>query len=136
MKQIGFVHFCENCKNRFSSGFNFQQKCECGGRLQSAGPLWLGNLWDSALINEMIAMQETLGWGAKHTKFLQLLIDESKINVPYYFEVSEFAKVEPKTSAVIETLQKKGFAVSQTHFSEKGIRTNAPISHLREIFQH
>lgn len=136
MKQIGFIHFCENCKARFSSGFNFHQSCDCGGKLQSAGPLYLGNLWDENLIRQMDSEQTSLGWGAKYQNFLGVLSSESKVNVPYYFEISEFAKIEPKTSAVIETLQKKGFAVSPTHFSEKGIRTNASISKLKEIFQH
>ena len=136
MKQIGFIHFCEKCKNRFSSGFNFQQKCECGGHLQSAGPLWLGSLWNEELIKQMESEQIKIFGKTKYHNFFNILMEESKINIPYHFEISEFAKVEPKTRDVIATLQKKGFAVSPTHFSEKGIRTNAPITKLKEIFKH
>lgn len=131
MKHIGFIHFCEKCKARFSSGFNFQQSCDCGGKLQSAGPLYLGNLWDTELIKEMLKHEPAQN---KNKDFLETLCDESKINVPYYFEIMEFAKIEPRTDYVIKTLKEKSFAVSRTHFSDKGIRTNAPIQKLRELF--
>ena len=135
MKKIGFIHFCEKCKHRFATGFNFQQKCECGGRLQSAGPLWLGNLWDAKLIKDMIAVQENLKWGTKHNKFLKTLINESKINVPLYFETKEFLKIEPKMEKIIKKIKSKGFKVSKTHFSNKGIRTNATIKQLKSLFK-
>lgn len=129
MKQIGFAHYCERCKHRFSSGFNFNQKCECKGYLQSAGPLWLGDLWDENLIKDMIKLD------SRRKEFLNLLLSESKIQVPYHFENSEFIKVEPKFEDVLKKIKKGGFKAARTHFSKKGIRTNASIAQLRELFK-
>ncbi|MDD5181934.1 MAG: tRNA (guanine(10)-N(2))-dimethyltransferase [Candidatus Nanoarchaeia archaeon] len=134
MKQIGFIHFCEKCKARFSSGFNFQQSCGCGGKLQSAGPLYLGSLWNEELVKQMESEQIKVFGRTKYHNFLAVLMEESRINIPYYFEIMEFAKIEPRTDAVIKKLNEIGFLVSRTHFSDKGIRTNASISKLRELF--
>jgi tRNA (guanine26-N2/guanine27-N2)-dimethyltransferase len=135
MKKIGFIHFCEKCGNRFASGFNFQQKCSCGGRLHSAGPLYLGNLWNPELIEEMDKAETELKWGTKYRKFFRTLLEESKIDVPYYFETSELGEKEPTMQDILEKVENAGFKVSRTHFSPKGIRTNATIEELRHIIK-
>ena len=59
----------------------------------------------------------------KLEKFLKTLIEESKVEVPYYYLSSDFKK-EKKIDEMIKELKKKGFKASRTHFEGKGIRTN------------
>jgi tRNA (guanine26-N2/guanine27-N2)-dimethyltransferase len=130
MKKIGFIHFCEKCKERFTSGFNFMQKCSCGGRLQSAGPLYLGNFWDGELIKKMIDLSNEI----KITEFLQLLLDESTIDVPYHYS-DEIFKKQVKMDSLVEKLRKEGFLASRSHFNGKAIRTNAKLKDIDKAVQ-
>lgn len=123
LKDIGFICYCSKCKKRFVAKFGEWQKCKCGNKLSFAGPLYLGNLWDAELVNKMNLAQEKLKWGTRYTRFLKLLGEESKINVPFYYESFEFKK-EKRIEEMINELKGKGFKASRTHFSGKGIRTN------------
>jgi len=128
LEKIGFIHYCSKCKKRFSSGFTFPEKCSCGNKLQSAGPLYLGNLWDTKVINEMQKQTND----EKILGFLGILEAESKIDVPYYYETEDFFKIEPKIEEVIAKIGKH-FPVSHTHFSQKGFRTTANFEEIRKI---
>jgi tRNA (guanine26-N2/guanine27-N2)-dimethyltransferase len=116
LKDIGFIYYCSKCKNRFATK-EHREKCKCKNKLSFAGPLYLGNLWDSKLVAKMLKLDK------KHEKFLKTLLAESKVPVPFYYESSEFKK-EKKIAEMIAEIKKKGFKASRTHFSGKGIRTN------------
>jgi tRNA (guanine26-N2/guanine27-N2)-dimethyltransferase len=161
LQNIGFIYYCQKCKRRFATKFEMHEKCKCGNKLSFAGPLYIGNLWDSKLIEKMIApinlakavLEETKGdisieevlegkkkskaaneiiknvtydnmLKLKHGGFLNRLLEESKINVPYYYEAEELGMEGKKIDEIVKELKKKGYKASRTHFSGKGIRTN------------
>jgi tRNA (guanine26-N2/guanine27-N2)-dimethyltransferase len=134
-KQIGFINYCPKCGNRFASGFDYPQKCNCGEKLQHAGPLYLGKLWEPKLIEEMIKVQEKLKWGTRHSRFLRTLIKESQVSAPYFFEPADFFTVEPKSYEIFETLEKAGIKAVPTHFAPKGFRTDASFEQLKSAFK-
>jgi len=118
LKDIGFIYYCNKCKNRFATKFEMREKCNCGNKLCFAGPLYTGNLWDGKLVKKMMELSS-----GKNHMFLRTILEESKINIPCYYESFELEK-EKKIEEMIENLKKKGFSASRTHFSGKGIRTN------------
>ncbi len=127
LQDIGFIYYCPKCKRRFATKFEMHEKCKCGNKLSFAGPLYIGNLWDSKLIKTMISLENPKyikQMTKKHEKFLNRLLEESKINVPYFYEVGELGWEDKKLDEVVKELKKEGFKASRTHFSGKGIRTN------------
>jgi tRNA (guanine26-N2/guanine27-N2)-dimethyltransferase len=95
---------------------------------QEVGPLWVGQLQDKKLLREMIKSSEL------HKEFLQLLLEEEKINIVGFIDIHEYMKKNKKQglshNKVIEKLHKKGFKAARTHFSYKGIKTNADIKKI------
>lgn len=137
LENIGFIYFCRKCRKRFATKFLHKESCSCGNKLDWAGPLYVGNLWDTKLIEEMIKHDKDKFINFlknKHMQFLETVLEESKIDVPCFYETDEFGKIEQRINEVIEKLKKSGFKASRTHFSGKGIRTNAGIEQIRKFF--
>jgi len=169
LDKIGFIYFCRKCRNRFATKFLHKEKCTCGNQLEWTGPLYIGNLWDTTLVEEMMkhlnpatavaeltkgktTLTQVLrgkkvpygnvldtvlninGLKNKHMQFLETVFEESKIDIPCFYETDEFGTVEPRINEVIEKLKKSGLKASRTHFSGKGIRTNADVEQLKKCF--
>jgi tRNA (guanine26-N2/guanine27-N2)-dimethyltransferase len=86
------------------------------GMFQGAGPMWLGRLWDTELVQKI-----DLGE-------LSIIAEESKLDVIGFYDVHQICKAQkmraPKMSAIIEAVTKLGHKASQTHFSKYGIKTD------------
>jgi len=136
MRNMGFVFHCFTCFHRETAkGFPevaHSRKCdECGSRLSVAGPLWLGNLSDAHFCDlmEQEIQKRKLKLGGKIRKMLTLVKSESNAP-PTYFVVDKMCDAlnlpVPPVDDVVESLRKEGFHASLTHFSSRGIRSNAP----------
>jgi len=102
------------------------------GMFNGAGPLWMGNLGDSKLVNKMYS---TLLKNNELLKFLKIIKDESKVNVVGFYDVHDIAKKQKlktivKKWSIIEKIKKKRFEAASTHFSGTGIRSNIPYNKL------
>lgn len=136
LENIGFIYFCRKCKNRFATKFEHKEICTCSNKLEFAGPLYIGNLWDIKTVEEMLKQCKNKFINilkAKHSKFLQTINSEAKVGAQCFYETDEFGKAEPKINELIEKLQKAGFKASRTHFSGKGIRTNAQYEEIKKF---
>lgn len=104
------------------------------GMLGKRGPLWLGRLWDTKLLMKIIRQNKD----EKLDKFLKTLYEESKIDTIGFYQLHAFCKKNKlklkKTQVVKDEIIKKGYKVSDTHFSLYGIRSNIPVDELRNIF--
>jgi len=127
LQNIGFIYYCNKCKRRFATKFEMHEKCSCGNKLSFAGPLYVGKLWDEKIVNKMISLDSPKYLGklkSKHENFLKRILEESKIDVPYFYEAEELGWEGKKLDEIVKELIKKGYKASRTHFSGKGIRTN------------
>jgi len=101
-----------------------------------AGPLWTGELWDPETVRKMLAASdETM---AKETVTLLAKIGREMPLPPYYHHVDHLAsmtgKSPPRTAWLLERLGEAGFRASGVHYNPKGIRTDAGLRELGEIF--
>ncbi len=91
------------------------------------GPMWLGKLCDEKIVKNI-----------KHP-FAKTLLEECKINVPWYFHIhklySKIGKRPIKTEDVLEKVKKAGFKASKTHFEDLGIKTNANLREIKKIIR-
>ena len=100
------------------------------GIFSTAGPLWLGKLWDEELTNEMYKVSTELKLGRETEKLIYEISKEAEIHTLGFFDLHKIAKKKrmkhlPKLDEVIYKLIEKGFKASRTHFNSNAIKTNA-----------
>jgi len=117
------------------------------GFYETAGPLWLGKLWDRALLKEMVRLankqavkKELKGKIPTFSLVRDLYFKESLINTVGFYDLHKLcSKLKlpeiPRYDDIIEKLKKKGYKASRTHFSKTGIKTNAPYKDVVKIIK-
>ncbi|MCX8177452.1 MAG: tRNA (guanine(10)-N(2))-dimethyltransferase [Candidatus Bathyarchaeota archaeon] len=142
LSQMGYVLHCFNCFHREtvceSTLLQHGISCpECGSKMDYAGPLWLGCLWDREF--HALMMEETgrkkLGCMKRVMQILKLIREE--INAPpTYFVLDKICDnlglSIPSKTKIIEMLKSWGFVATSTHFHPRGIRTNASAAQVKQ----
>jgi tRNA (guanine26-N2/guanine27-N2)-dimethyltransferase len=129
----GYFLWCKNCLSRASSQFNVS-KCSCGKDYDYAGPLWLGELWNHKIVKQMIPEAE-----GRAKELLETIEKESHIPIVGFYDIHRIAKnlkaTIPKYEVIFNALKKKKYKVALTHFSDHGIRTDAPLDEIKKILR-
>ncbi len=133
LDDIGYLSYCDSCLWR---DFLRRDKCPvCGEEVETAGPLWTGKFVDQRFTSDMLEeMPED--WEAY--ELLERLDSEAEILTPYYDVhalASSIGYSSPKRDEFIDALRDRGYPVSRTHFSPTGVRTDAPVEHIREVLE-
>jgi tRNA (guanine26-N2/guanine27-N2)-dimethyltransferase len=139
---LGFIFWCDECFNTTFSSEPFEEKiCICGNKKVYAGPLWIGKIFDEKVVEGMISENESKTYKNKDEirKILITIREESKINVPYYFDLHEIfkkLKIPAKNfDEIIEKLKREDYEVSRTHFNQNAIKTNASAKKIFEVVE-
>jgi tRNA (guanine26-N2/guanine27-N2)-dimethyltransferase len=145
IKNMGHILHCFKCLHREPverlSAFRQSTKCdECGSKIDFAGPLWLGKIFDSEFCQLMRteAKHRALRHGKEIRKILALTKNEIEAPITYYMLdklCSKLALPAPSTERVLKALKEEGFKAYLTHFNSKGIRTNASSANIKELLQ-
>jgi len=142
IENMGYILHCFSCFHRESQrGISppLKRDCpECGSKLQTAGPLWLGSLLNNEFCIKMKdwVRRRKLCNEAKIHRMIALIIEEAEAPITYYVVdklCDKFNLPVPPLSKIMEELGKQGFQAVATHFSSKGVRTNAPANVARKI---
>jgi len=142
---IGYILHCENCLNRtIIQGIapKITSICPvCGKNFKTVGPLWCGSILDQQFIEEMLENIETTKINQENQvlKLLNRTYDETNAPATHYdlHEISKKLKISaPRLDKVLESLKENGYFASRTHFKPTGIKTDAPVSKIKEIVQH
>ncbi len=106
---------------------------------KSAGPMWLGSLWDVDLVEKMLNLSRSLSPKTISRETVNLLYkisEEAKVPIVGFFDLAEMKlKQVPKLFDVISKLQEKGYFAARTHFSPTGIKTNAKQTEFLKILR-
>ena len=93
MKNHGYILYCKKCLFRKNADSIFNdEKCPlCKSKLDYAGKLWLGQLWDKKLATKM--NQEARKNNNKELiKLMQIINNESKINSAGFYDIAKVIK--------------------------------------------
>lgn len=143
LAQQGHVSHCRACGSRVLThgiAVELPRVCECGERLEHAGPMWLGRLMDKEFINKVSAdlVNRNFKLGRQELVLLNRCAEEAD-GPPTFYDVHEMASragvSAPKLVKVIAELRKMGFTVSRTHFSDVGLRTDAPADEFMRVLK-
>ncbi len=140
--EMGHVLHCFACSHREASKGMFsplRRECpECGSKLESAGPLWLGKLLDErfCMLMESEAEERSLRQGKRIHRLLSRVREEAEAPITYYVidkVCDQLGLPVPPMSEVLNGLEKVGFRALTTHFHNRGFRTDAPAKGVREV---
>lgn len=141
LQKMGHVLHCFSCFHRESqlemTPFLRRDCPECGSKLQVAGPLWLGPLWDERFCTmlDSEARRKELRNRIRILRLISLITREAHAPVTYYAIdklCDKFNLPVPSLSRVIDHLSSRGYQVVATHFSTKAVRTDAPATALKD----
>jgi tRNA (guanine26-N2/guanine27-N2)-dimethyltransferase len=145
IQNMGYILHCFKCLHRETAKeFSFLEhpgKCsECGAKLNVAGPLWLGKIFDKEFceLMEEIANKKDFRLASRISKILSLIKDEAEAPITYHVCDELCHKLNlpaPAIAEVVEALRNAGFRAYVTHFNSKGIRTDASAMEIRELLQ-
>ena len=133
-KEIGYVSHCFSCGARIIDNTVMARCLECGKKTKSAGPLWIGELFDRQIIEKSLKFAPT----RKSKQLLAGALDE--IGAPKtYFVVDKLCGSlgipPPPLSKIIDVLQKNGFRAARTILNPKALRTDVTVLRLKEILK-
>ena len=142
VKNLGFILHCFNCFHRETTHQPFSNiQCpECGSKMDYAGPLWLGSIYDENFCELMTKENKTVAFknSAKIAKLLALAKDEASAPITYFVLDKLSGKLNlpaPSVQAFLNALRKSGFQAVPTHFNTRGIRTNAPALTMHKLLR-
>jgi len=117
-----------------------------------AGPLWAGPLWDTALARKMALLARSANNGRSNgimengrgkgimeetCRLLETIAGEAQVDVPGFYDLHEYASMKKRDSKglddVMHAIKKSGYRAARTHFTQCGIRTDAPMLILKKI---
>lgn len=131
--QHGYLLYCEGCMERAVSNANVGI-CSCGEPFKAAGPMWLGPLWNHALVKKMLVKSK-----GDAERLLSAIHQEAHIPIVGFFDIhkicSRMKVAVPKTDVLLARLREQGYKAGRTHFRETGIRTDAPLEGVRKILR-
>ena len=135
--KMGFITYCRQCGMR-KTVKSIVNECElCKGKIETAGPLWIDNIFDKDFVATMKGEVNNLTVNKKCDIILEKCYDESDLQ-PTYFTLDEIAsrmKSAPlKLDTAIQKLQDSGFNASRTSLNPTGFRTNCQINDILKIF--
>ena len=134
---MGFIIYCEQCGMR-KTVKSIVSECEyCKGKIKTAGPLWIGRMFDNDFVSIMKEQIQNLTVSKKCDIALEKCYEESDLPPTYYTldEIASRMKSAPlKLENAIRKLQDSGFNASRTSLNPTGFRTNCEINDILKIF--
>jgi len=136
---LGYISHCFHCGNRVV-GKEITENCIiCENKLHSAGPLWIGQLFDKKFIISMMEEIPKFVVDSKCEKILEKCELEAEMPITYYTldDIASKMKRSPlKIKNVIKKLQDAGFIASPTSLNPTGFRTDCGIDNMKKIFEN
>ena len=134
---IGYIFHCKSCGNRITSQTKFSL-CElCNSQMNSAGPLWIGKLFDKEFVGNMLEEIPNYVVEQQCEKKLEKCLLESELPCTYFTldMIAKMMKVAPMgLEKIITKIEKGGYLASPTSLNPTGFRTNCKINQICEYF--
>jgi tRNA (guanine26-N2/guanine27-N2)-dimethyltransferase len=135
-KQIGYSYTCQNCMSIKYTPINHNERVSCCGELDQAGPLWIGELFDSEWATYALDNLDDLGLTSH--KRIKRSLEEARDSegLMGYWTMDSLCKhmgtSQPSFAGFFEALSVEGYRVVRSWFTKQAFRTDAPL----EVIQH
>jgi tRNA (guanine26-N2/guanine27-N2)-dimethyltransferase len=136
-EQLGYFIHCKSCGSR-ESVMKQEETCKiCNSKIDVAGPLWIGQLFEKEFVMKMNEMVPKLVVDKRCQKILEKCVLESEMPATYYTldEIASKMQKSPlKMKKAIKKLQDAGFVASPTSLNPTGFRTDCRIDEILKLF--
>jgi tRNA (guanine26-N2/guanine27-N2)-dimethyltransferase len=131
---LGYVSYCQKCLWR-EVGKVPVVKCKfCGSESEIIGKVWVGKIEDIEFIDDLEKELIQVNWLKTGKKIRRLLFLLKNEYLPFYYDVHKLCQKNmlkiPKFTVLEDKLKDRGCKADRTHFSDKGIKTDAPLKVL------
>jgi len=136
-KNLGYVSYCSKCLWRKVDKKPLI-KCEfCGSDCHIIGKVWVGWIENLKFIRRCEESLSKVDWLKTENKIRKLLCLLKNEAIPFYYDVHKLCQKHrlkiPKFSILQDRLRENGYTAERTHFSNKGIKTDASLKDLIRI---
>jgi len=136
-ENTGYIEHCKGCGSRKAVN-GHRSSCElCGSRVELAGPLWIGRLFERGFVEGMLGGLKSLKVDKRCERLLRAAVAEAEMPAAHYTldEVASMMGSSPiSLDKAVRRLTDAGFRASPTSLNPKGFRTDADIGQIRESF--
>jgi tRNA (guanine26-N2/guanine27-N2)-dimethyltransferase len=136
-ENLGYILHCKTCGNRKMIK-DYENSCDvCNGKVDLAGPLWIGQIFEKKFVESMKEELANYLVDKNCERIISKAILESEMPGTYFTldEIASKMKISPlKLDKAISKLESKEFVASPTSLNPTGFRTNAKIDQILEIF--
>lgn len=145
LTRMGYVLHCFKCFHRETlSEQSLMNRpntcCECGSKLNMAGPLWLGKIIEKPFADAMKleAERRLLNLNRRIEVTLSLAILEAEAP-PTYFDIDYLCDSlnmpVPRINDVIARLKETGFEATRTLFCSTGLKSNITVKEIKKALR-
>ena len=136
-RNLSFLNYCPKCLWRKIDKKPHEKCGFCGSKnVIVISNIWVGDIEDVSFIKKCLKNLENFDW-LKSGGTEKLLLSLQHENLPFYYDVHRICQKHklkiPKFESVLKKLKETGFKANRTHFSYKGIKTDADLKTLRKI---
>ena len=143
---LGVIRYCQGCMKTQTIPLQARHEPtvfehdikDCKGPVREAGPLWIGDLYDSKILKKTMAAFEREDADIYHkrvARILEEMNEECDLMEYPYIDLHALCDLQnltpPKNRDVIEYLKNAGHRVARTHFRPTAIRTDASITDVK-----
>jgi tRNA (guanine26-N2/guanine27-N2)-dimethyltransferase len=111
----------------------------CSGKLGTAGPLWIGRLYDTNILSaaERIMPEMDDVFEKRVIRMLKMMVGESALDTHPFIDIHALcdlhALVPPKLTRIISAIRESGNLAERTHFRPTSIRTDVKVGEVTDI---
>lgn len=139
-RNYGWLGYCHHCGHYQTVSWHHLGRALCPHdqqRLVVSGPLWLGELHDRAMLEEMMILAQAWGWNQR-VRLLQIMQEEADL-VPYFYSLQKIGQVGqldlPQRDQLIAKLRQQGDRACVTHINPQAIKTEASFRTCVDLAQ-
>jgi tRNA (guanine26-N2/guanine27-N2)-dimethyltransferase len=133
---LGYVNYCPKCLWRKINKEPITRCESCGSDCQAIGKAWTGQIEDLKFIQKCQERLNNVDWLKTEQKIRKLLFLLNNEPVPFYYDIHKLCQKHrfeiPNYGKLQDSLTEKGYSAKRTHFSNTGIKTDAPLKVLVE----
>jgi len=143
---LGVIRYCQGCMKTQTvplqaryERIDFEHNInDCKGPVREAGPLWIGDLYDSKILKKtrsVFEQEDTSIYHKRVPRILEEMNEECSLMEYPYIDLHALCDLHnltpPKNRDVIKYLRDAGHIVARTHFKSTAIRTDASITDVK-----
>jgi tRNA (guanine26-N2/guanine27-N2)-dimethyltransferase len=134
LKGEGYVNVCSRCADASTSGLPGMTCERCGGKLRTAGPMWTGKMTEPDVLSKVSDSSKRLGL-VNATRILDGLSGVDSFP-PWSYRIDDICSELKLPTApdhrVRQVLKEAGYRSSKQPFEKTGLKTDAPISAVKD----